>query len=188
MTFLWLKPNTAEHCGSFSTDFDAVYIRVLFQRLHLYFANKHDGNRVSPSGKHTSMKILFCHRGSDLFIFYMAPLYLPFPLLLAVTAWAEATRTIRSRPSPQAVVPLLRHHHGCKTRGHTSIAGTPHGKAFLGSDHAPATSHAHISPWCSSVCIKTPLLPQVHGSGGNWGAEVTGLVWADEGSCNQKYE
>lgn len=73
MTFLLLKPNTAEHCGSFSTDFEALYIRVLFQWLHLYFANK-------LSGKHTSMKILLCHRGSDLFIFYMAPQYLPFSL------------------------------------------------------------------------------------------------------------
>lgn len=45
------------------------------------------------------------------------------------------------------------------------------GKAFLGSDRAFATSH--ISLWCSSVQIKTPLLPQVHSVRGNGGAEVT---------------
>lgn len=109
-----------------------------------------------------------------------------FPLL-AVTAWAGAAGTIRSRSSPQVVVPHLLIHG--QTSSHISIACTPHilcGKAFLGSDLAFATSHAHISPCCSSVLIKTPLLPQVHGLGGNWGAEVTGLVQADEGSCNQK--
>lgn len=80
MTFLWLKPSTAEHCGSISTDFDALFIRLLFQWLHLHFANKHDGNRVSLSGKHTSMQILLCHRVQVCLFFYMAPLYLPFSL------------------------------------------------------------------------------------------------------------
>lgn len=192
MTFLWLKPNTAEHCGSFSTDFHALYIRVLFQWLHLYFANKHDGNRVSLSGKHVSMKILLCHRGSDLFIFYMAPRYLPFPLSWQSLIEQRLHEPSGADPAPQVVVPhLLSRGQSCKTSSHTSIARTPHilcGKAFLGSDHAFASSHACISSWCSRVCIKTPLLPQVHGSGGSWGAEVTGLVWADEGSCNQKYE
>lgn len=112
--------------------------------------------------------------------------------LLTVTAWAGAAGPIRADPAPQVVVPhLLSHGQGCKTSSHTSTACIPHilcGKAFLGSDLAFATSHAHISPWCSSVLIKTPLLPQVQGLGGNWGAEVTGLVQADEGSCNQKYE
>jgi len=62
------------------------------------------------------------------------------------------------------------------------------GKGFLGSDHAFATSHTRISPWCSSVLTKTPLLPQVHSIRGNWGAEIMRLVRADEGRWSQRHE
>lgn len=116
MTFLWLKSSTAEHCGSFSTDFDALYIRLLFQCLHLYFANKHDGNRVSLSGKHSSMQILLSVTEVLICLFFTWVLCIClFPSLSHHWLSRGYMKTQEQIQPPGSGANLLSHGHGCKT-------------------------------------------------------------------------
>lgn len=103
---------------SLHTDFSALCIRPLFQRLHLCFANKPDGSRVRlcSSCKHTSMQTPLSSTGVktfDLSIFYMFPLYPPFYLSWQSLLEQRLHKSSPADPASWLLAPTLRSHGHC---------------------------------------------------------------------------